>query len=465
MKKKASVSKEVIRVAIIGAGRGGTALLNIMHDLPDIEVVAVVDEKSDAPGMLLAAQRGIPTEVGLAGIGDVFRKAERAVDVLIDVTGDPDLHSRLLEFKPPYTRLISGAAAKFIWELIRAVRERDEWKQRYEEEAASHLPKEAESAQIIFGSNPLMQQVRNLIEQVAPTPTTVLLIGETGTGKELMAGMIHSKSDRKNKPFVKINCTAFSPTLLESELFGHVKGAFTGALTDKRGLLEEGDGGTIFLDEIGDISLDMQVKLLRFLQFGELRPVGSTKTKIVDARVIAATNRPLQKLIKKGKFRADLYYRLNAFRIDLPPLRKRKEDLEQLAHHFLLKARHRLNKKSVLGFSTEALDCILSYSYPGNLREMQSIIERAVILCRGEEIKPEHLPVNMQSAEPFSPLPSGKFKEKKAAWIAQFEREFICKCLRKTAGNVSRAAEEAGLPRKSFYRLMNKYGIKRKDFK
>ncbi len=462
------MSKVSLRVLIVGAGRGGSALLRIMHDLPEIEVVAVADKDPAAAALAFAAEEGIATYVGPAAIGDALRNSQGPIDVLIDVTGDPRLHELLLEYKSPETRLISGPAAQFIWELVKAVQERNALKAERDELKAEleagKLRKEENGEEIVFGSNPAMQQVRQLVEQVAPTPTTVLLTGETGTGKEVMARMIHLKSKRKNKTFVKINCTAFSPSLLESELFGHVKGSFTGAMYDRRGLLEEAHGGTVFLDEIGDISPDMQVKLLRFLQFGELRPVGSNETKIVDVRVIAATNRPLRKLIKKGRFREDLYYRLNAFIIELPPLRKRAEDIEQLVQHFLKRAQRRLNKKGVESISTEAMHHLSMYEYPGNLRELQSIIERAVILCEEHEIKPEHLPLNLLPAQRIDFLPSGKFKERKKAVVEQFERTYVASCLRKSKGSVTRAAELAGLPRKSFYRLMNKYGFAKEDF-
>ncbi len=470
------MSKNSMRVLIVGAGRGGSALLQIMHDLPEIEVVAVADKDPSAPGLAFAEEEGMLTFVGPSAIADALRETPPPIDVLIDVTGNPRLHELLLEHKDKNTRLISGPAARFIWELIKAVEERNALKTERDELkaelAAEKMLKEEAAEEIVFGSNPEMRRVKQLVEQVAPTPTTVLLTGETGTGKEVMARMIHLKSNRKNRPFVKINCTAFSASLLESELFGHVKGAFTGAAFDKRGLLEEGHGGTVFLDEIGDISPDMQVKLLRFLQFGELRPVGSNETKIVDVRVIAATNRRLRKLIKKGRFREDLYYRLNAFVIELPPLRQRAEDIEQLVQHFLKRAQRRLNKKEVESVSSEAIHYLSMYDYPGNLRELQSIIERAVILCNGPEIKPEHLPLNLLPAEtapyhsinPLSGSTGAPFSERKKAVIAQFERSYLANCLRKSKGNVSRAAELAGLPRKSFYRLMHKYGLSKQDF-
>ena len=231
--------------------------------------------------------------------------------------------------------------------------------------------------EIIFGINPTMQEIRQRILQVARTPATVLITGETGTGKEMMAMCIQRFSHLKDEPFVKINCTAFSPSLLESELFGYKKGAFTGAMKDKIGLLEKGDGGTIFLDEIGDISLDMQVKLLRFLQFGEVRPVGATETKIIRSRIIAATNRNLEQLIETGKFRADLFYRINSFILELPALRDRKEDIPCLVNHFLdlLCSQYGLPSKRVSDYVMETFE---NYSWPGNIEELKVTTQRLI---------------------------------------------------------------------------------------
>jgi transcriptional regulator with PAS, ATPase and Fis domain len=257
-----------------------------------------------------------------------------------------------------------------------------------------------------------------------------------------------------------VNCTAFTPEIIESELFGHIKGSFTGAINDKVGILEKADGGTLFLDEIGDIPLHMQVKLLRFLQFGEIRPVGSNETKNVKIRIIAATNQVLEELIENKLFRQDLYFRLNTFTIELPPLRERKEDIPLYAYHFLKKAMLQLNKK-VEKITSESFDQMMDYDWPGNLRELQGVIERAIILTNSNTIEPENLPIFMQSIEPTN-YNSG-FKSIKRAFLSGFEKNAIRHYLQEAENNVTKAAMLAKLPRKSFYRLMDKYEIKAKN--
>ncbi len=444
-------------VVIVGAGKGGTALLEILFRDPSTHILGVVDKNPDAPGMKLARERGIPTAKRAESF---LLNPDRHVDILIDVTGNEEVRRHLQEVKKPTTRMIGGAAAKFVWALIEAYRTNEV----LQEEVASLKAtlSDAPGEELIFGHNPAMQQVRDMVLQVAPTPATVLITGETGTGKELIARTIQRLSPLRDKPFVKINCTAFSPQLLESELFGYKKGAFTGALKDKPGLLEKGHGGTIFLDEIGDITPEMQVKMLRFLQFGEIRPVGGTETRTVQARIIAATNRNLEQMIGEEKFRADLYYRLNTFTIHLPPLRERKEDLPLLAYHFLKQAEIRLNKK-VGSISKAAMSCLMQYDYPGNLRELQSIIERAVILCKGNQIEPEHLPHNLQPRDESWKLEQGLVQARRRV-LARFELQAIQYYLREAGGNVSKAAMLARMPRRSFYRLMDKYGIKKSDY-
>ncbi len=246
-------------------------------------------------------------------------------------------------------------------------------------------------------------------------------------------------------------------------MFGYVKGAFTGATKDKKGLLEKGHKGTIFLDEIGDISMEMQVKILRFLQFGEVRPVGSTKTKIINARIITATNKNLEKLIKEDKFRKDLYYRLNTFTINLPPLRDRKEDIPVLAYLFLNKSAAALNKK-ITSISTSAMESLNEYNYPGNIRELNSIIERAVILSNDSNIQPSHLTMEVQSSNTTYKYEHGLSYSKKNV-IEQFERQALQHYLIKAKGNVNDAAILAKSPRRSFYRLLDKYKIDNNQFK
>lgn len=444
-------------ILIIGGGQGGTALLDILHNDPTANVLGLVDINPDAKGIILAKKMGLTVSKYATTF---FRKDKPTVDLLIDVTDNSQLREELNSIKPKETKLIGGITARFIWQLIDTQKEKRQIEQQYQSLKASLQNKPNE--QLIFGSNPRMQQIRQMIYQVAETPATVLLIGETGTGKEMIAKTIQELSHLRNKPFIKINCTAFTPSLLESELFGYKKGAFTGATKDRKGLLEKGNGGTIFLDEIGDISLDMQVKLLRFLQFGEIRPVGATSTKTIKARIIAATNRNLEELIEQDKFRRDLYYRLNSFTLELPRLKERKEDIPVLAYHFLKQAVIKINKK-VSSFSQAAIEYLIEYDYPGNLREMQSIIERAVILCDRDMIEVKHLPFGVQSTTPSYQYKNGLVNARNNV-ISQFERQALHHYLSQANGNVSLAAATAKMPRRSFYRLLEKYKIEKDAF-
>ncbi len=453
-------SKYTANIVIVGAGRGGMALLKLLKDDPTTKILGIVDVNPEAPGIILAKSIGIRVAKNPA----IFLEDKKMkIDVLIEVTGDKDMMHELRALKSKETRMIGGIAAKYIWALIEAQKDKKEYQQRYRALKASI--KISPSEELIFGTNPIMQEIRQMINQVAATPATVLITGETGTGKEMIATTIQQLSHLKNKPFTKINCTAFPTHLLESELFGYKKGAFTGAVKDKQGLLEKGDGGTIFLDEIGDVSLDMQVKLLRFLQFGEIRPVGSTETKIVKTRIIAATNRNLDKLISEEKFRKDLFYRLNSFVIELPPLRNRKEDIPVLVYHFLAQAVNKLNKR-VNTLSTSSMEALVQYRFPGNLRELQSIIERAVILCEGDVIEPAHLPVSVQLTKTGL---SVNFKKglmlEKAKVVDAFEQRAIRHYLTLSKGSITRAAMYAKVPRRTFYRLMDKHGIDKNLYK
>jgi transcriptional regulator with GAF, ATPase, and Fis domain len=316
----------------------------------------------------------------------------------------------------------------------------------------------------IIGQNPKMKELAELIARVAATPTTVLIRGESGTGKELVARAIHRYSNVRERPLVTVNCTALAPTLLESELFGHKRGAFTGAVADKPGLFERADGGTIFLDEVGDMPLEMQAKLLRVLQTGEIKPVGDVVTRKVRVRVIAATNRDLEKALAVSEFREDLFYRFNTFTITLPPLRDRTEDIPVLAHHFLRKAEAKVNKR-VDRFAPEALDLLKRYPWPGNLRELENIIERAVVLATSRQVEVAHLPLHLQEPAPV-PLRAGEgFLQARARTLALFEREAISRLLAEARGNVSVAARRAGITRRNLHRLILKYRIKTKSFR
>jgi DNA-binding NtrC family response regulator len=311
---------------------------------------------------------------------------------------------------------------------------------------------------IVYGS-PKMEEVMGLVARVAPSQATVLIRGESGTGKELIANAIHHASPRSPKPLVKVNCSAMAETLLESELFGHEKGAFTGAFQRRAGRFEEAEGGTVFLDEIGDLSPSIQVKLLRVLQEKEFQRVGSNLTLKVDVRVITATHRNLEEAIKKEQFREDLYYRLNVISIHLPPLRERREDIPQLIDYFLKKYSEE-NQKTVSDISKEARSLLLRYPYPGNVRELENLIERAVVLCRGEVISTSDLPFHLKEEKPEAPL-ERSIKEKSLPEILEeVEKNRIVEALALHRGVQTKAADSLGLSERMLRYKMKKYGIR-----
>jgi len=307
-----------------------------------------------------------------------------------------------------------------------------------------------------------MEEALNLVGRVAPSQATVLILGESGTGKELFARAIHYASPRGGKPLVKVNCAALPENLLESELFGHEKGAFTGAVARRIGRFEQADEGSIFLDEIGDLSPLLQSKLLRVLQEKEIERVGSNQTIKIDVRVIAATNRNLEEAIRKSTFREDLYYRLNVVTVSLPPLRERKEDLPLLLDHFLKKY-NRENKKKVASLTKEARDLLLQYDYPGNVRELENIIERAVVLCRGEILSVQDLPLNLREGK-LEMIP-GQLKEGNSLpeTIESLERQLILSALERSGGVQTRAAEDLGINERVLRYKMKKYKIAEKE--
>ncbi len=302
-----------------------------------------------------------------------------------------------------------------------------------------------------------MQEVLSLVHRVAPSTTTVLLRGESGTGKELIAQAIHYQSGRSAKPLVKVNCAALPETLLESELFGHVKGAFTGAVADRPGRFEAANGGTIFLDEIGDVSSGVQAKLLRVLQEREFERVGSSRTLKVDVRVIAATNQHLEMAVREKRFREDLYFRLNVVPILIPPLRERREDIPPLLDHFLRKYAAE-NQKGIRGLTREARDALLKYDYPGNIRELENLVERTVVLCRGDVISLEDLPLGMQEAGegPAPGAPPGSLPGK----LEALERRMIEDALAQAEGIQTRAAELLGISERALRYKLRRLGLK-----
>lgn len=303
----------------------------------------------------------------------------------------------------------------------------------------------------VIGRTPQMLQVYKTIAKVANTKSTVLLYGERGTGKELIARSIHYNSSRNTKPFVPVDCGSLVETLMESELFGHVRGAFTGAQTTKRGLIEEADGGTLFLDEISNLSLQTQAKLLRFLQEHEIKRVGGVENIKVDVRIIAATNKPLEPLVKSGKFREDLFDRLNVVSINLPPLRERKDDIPLLATYFLSKYSEE-NGKKISHISPEALEILTQYSWPGNVRELEHTIERAVILTRNPIILPDDLPKKIIEET------KGVEKEVREELLPlkEMEKRYVLKVLQETKGNKKKASEILGIDRTTLYRILEK---------
>ncbi|WP_407313332.1 sigma-54-dependent transcriptional regulator [Desulfosporosinus sp. SB140] len=323
-------------------------------------------------------------------------------------------------------------------------------------EQVNYLKQEArhEGWQLV-GNSEKIQAVKHLAERVAPTPATVLILGESGTGKELVAHAIHTLSPRVDGPFIRVNCAALTETLLESELFGHEKGAFTGAHTRKTGRFELADGGTLFLDEIGELSLNVQAKLLRVLQERMFERVGGEKTINVDVRIIAATNRDLLKEAQEGRFREDLYYRLNVFPISVPPLRERREDIALLAEHFLERLKTYGGSKI---FAPEVLSRLTSYSWPGNVRELENVVERMVIISQGAVIGMESLPLFdepptlAKNSEPFVLPPEGVSLE-------EIEKSFLQQAMEQTGGNQSQAAKRLRLSRHAFLYRLEKYGI------
>lgn len=316
------------------------------------------------------------------------------------------------------------------------------------EKAISFSTQTAISFSSIIGKSKIIQQTITLAQKIAPTSSTVLLLGETGTGKEVFAKAIHNGSGRKEGPFVAINCSAFTKDLLEGELFGHKAGAYTGATKDKKGLIETADNGTLLLDEVGEMNLDLQAKLLRVLESGEFIKLGDTKLTKVSVRIIAATNRDIQREVNDGHFREDLFYRLNTFTLSLPPLRERKEDIKELAVYFL-KTFSQREGKSLDGISPDALQALEAHSWKGNIRELRNVMERAVILSDGNFIQVTDLPSDIQHPHPTASNLS----------LAEVERAHIQKILLHTGGNKTRTAQLLQIGLATLYRKLDEYGL------
>ena len=325
-----------------------------------------------------------------------------------------------------------------------------------DESAIEEMRREIEnrySFENIISKNHEIQQMLAVLPDIAQSGSTVLIQGPSGSGKELFARALHNLSPRSDGPFVAVNCAALPDTLLESELFGYVRGAFTDARQDRAGRFARARGGTLFLDEIGDVSVALQVKLLRVLQEGEYEPLGASAPVQADARIIAATNKDLNALMAQGRFRDDLYYRLNVIRFDIPPLSRRREDIPLLVNHFVQRFNLKRNRK-ITGLHTDAMQLLLAYDFPGNIRELEHAIERGFVLCRGSLIKPEHLPPEIAARTPAAPVVATAGNE-----LGQAEAQVIRQALARNQGNRSRTARELGMHPTTLWRKMQKLGI------
>ena len=405
-----------------------------------------------APDLLLTDLR-MP---GLNGI-ELLRKA-RAVDpemAAVVMTAHGEVETAVAAMREGAADYLSKP---LVFDELKIVLERALERRRLRREAGLLRERLSKRYRLdaVIGSSPAMQKVFDTVLQIAPARATVLIEGESGTGKELIAAAIHEHSPRASHPFVKLHCAALAETLLESELFGHEKGSFTGAAARRDGRFQQADGGTLFLDEIGEISPGVQVKLLRFLQEREFERVGGNQTVKVDVRIVAATNRDLKQRVKDGAFREDLYYRLNVVSIEMPPLRARPGDIPLLAAHFLRKYADE-NGKAITGFTDDALAGLVRYRWPGNVRELENAIERAVVVCRGDQIRSEELIPTIISADPARA--GDLFPTVPGASMADLERYAILKTLEHVGGSTSKAAELLGISARTIqYRLREYMG-------
>jgi Nif-specific regulatory protein len=383
----------------------------------------------------------------------VGRRPGGTLEVVLPFKTDRD-YQRTLEFYRVVASMLSQAL-----KLRRSV-EADRSRLAEENEHLRDELRDRYAFRSIIGNSAPIQQVYEQVAQVARTNTTVLIRGESGTGKEMIAHAIHYNSPRAKKPFIKVSCAALPESLIESELFGYEKGAFTGAQGSKKGRFELAEGGTLFLDEIGDVSLSTQVKLLRVLQEREIERLGGTSSIRINVRLIAATHRPLETLMEEGKFRADLFYRLAVFTIFAPPLRERKPDIMLLADHFLEKY-SREHGKAIRRVSTPAIDMLTSYHWPGNVRELENTIERAVLVCEGGVIHGHHLPPTLQTAEASDTVARQSLAES----VEAFERDLLQDALKTSRGSCARAARLLGTTERIFNYKVRKYGLAVKRFK
>ncbi len=427
---------------------GKQALETLTQDIPDL---ALVDMR-------------MPKKGGMPLLEEIKKRAPHVIVIIMTAYGTTESAVEAMKLGA-YDYIRKPFEVDDVLHLIDKALE----KKRLEEENIE-LHKELQKSytfEDIVSQNDRMRKIFDLVRKIADTHSTVLVRGETGTGKELIARALHSLSGRREKPFIPVDCATLSETLLESELFGHAKGAFTGATSDKKGLFEVADGGTIFLDEIGHVAPGMQAKLLRVLQDGQVKRVGETDTRHVDVRLVAATNEDLEAAIKEGRFREDLYYRLNVVSVVIPPLRERKEDISLLAEFFVRKY-NLLENKTLSGLSESALRVLLGYEWPGNVRELENLIHRAVVMEKGDEIAVEDLPEAVCS-DPCvdrrdTTMRTLDFHEARQSAIESFEKRFLTDALKRHQGNVSHVAREIGLDRRNLQKKFKSLGIDPSEF-
>lgn len=391
---------------------------------------------------------------GLKGIDVITRAKQLSPDTdAIILTGKSSLDSAVSAIRQGvFDYLTKPCKLADLEAVLCCVAEKRELNHKYQ--AIKKRLAGEEAAADLIGDSPKMRQVKQLVAKVAPTDSTVLILGETGTGKELVARAVHSQSLRTEKPFVPINCGALPENLIESELFGHRKGAFTGADENRTGLFEVADGGTVFLDEIGELPKPLQAKLLRFLESGEIRRVGDNTAFTCDVRVVCATNRHLDEMVAAESFREDLWYRINTFEIEIPPLRERADDIPRLARHFALRCGARAGCDDQL-FTPAAMDALTAHHWPGNVRELANAIEHAMILCERPPIGVEHLPHRFSACRATVPMPRAAGSPTFSANLREREMQTILEVLERHNGNKPKAAEELGISVKTLYNKLN----------
>lgn len=420
--------------SITACGSAEEAFEKIKESDFDVVITDLKLPEADGIAVLEAAKNGNPnTDVIVA---TAFGSVDRAVDAMRK--GAADFITKpfsISQIRMQVAKLLESRGIKKENEYLKAV-----------------------IREVTVGASGRIKEILAMAEKVAVSDATVLITGESGTGKELIAARIHEKSSRKNNAFIKVNCAALAPGVLESELFGHEKGAFTDAFNSKKGRFEMADNGTLFLDEIGDLPIALQVKLLRVLQEKSFERVGGEKTIKADVRIIAATNRELKSLVREGKFREDLYYRLNVININMPPLRERKEDIPVLIEHFIAKYSG-YNRHKTSGIDKPALEIMMSYGYPGNIRELENIIQRMMVMCSGKLIKTDDIPFEIKGAS------SEKGKKGLSGRVSDFEKRQIIDALNRAKGNKIKAAELLNVKKSTFLEKLKKYGLNKKGTK